>query len=131
MFGDPRHKVSAPTRHTHSVAIRTRSGDTLISQLDLPHVGPGPTKYNLSTLPTSHGMLPMSPSAMLQGGPEPGFGAQTRTCHDPPNVLWLLAKDGSSAYKKELQPTPRVLSSPMCAPPPLLPLRCARGRRRQ
>ena len=130
-FGDPkllRAAAHAP-RNTHSAAIRTRSGDTVISQLDLPQVGPGPCKYNVSTLPTHHGMLPMSPSAMLQGNKGASFmTTQARSCHDPPNVLWLLRADGNGEYRKELQPTPRVLSSPMCVPHATRCLPCPRAR---
>ena len=72
----PRHT------HTHSCAIRTRRGRTLVAQ----HIGssPGATRceYDITTMPTSHGLLPMSPLAMLS---DRGLHAAT-----PPNVQWLL-----------------------------------------
>lgn len=104
------------SRPTHSTAFRTRTGQVVFSPVDRPSVGEGPppTAYNTSTLPTSHGLLPLSPQAMLSsGGAGTGFGTRRRPCNEPPNVLWMLRGDGASEYRAELEPMPRLASPPI------------------
>ena len=113
------------SRPTHSTAFRTRTGQVVFSPVDRPSVGEGPppTAYNTSTLPTSHGLLPLSPQAMLSsGGAGTGFGTRRRPCNEPPNVLWMLRGDGASEYRAELEPKPRLAS-------PVLPCRNSTFRR--
>jgi hypothetical protein len=116
MFAHPREKErAAAARRTHSAAIRTRRGHCLISSLDATTAGAQAAmrEYNLTTRPTSHGLLPMSPKAMLAGRNNAALP------YVPPNVMSLLRSGGHRPRQ-----TPRAASAPLCVrrsptcPPP-------------
>jgi hypothetical protein len=84
MAAQPRTKKQPRAVTTHSGAICTRRGRMLVSQLDADVGGSARCVYDGATMPTRHGLLPMSPLAMLS---DCSSGAAT-----PPNVLWLLQR---------------------------------------
>ena len=105
MSAQPRRKErdAAPRHaHTHSCAIRTRRGRTLVAQRNGSSPGAARCEYDVTTMPTSHGLLPMSPLAMLS---DRGSHAAT-----PPNVQWLLRSHRLNTQASP-QPTKRSPSA--------------------
>ena len=94
----PRQRPAAAQRRTtHSGTICTRRGHMLVSQIEAARGGSAQCVYDTATMPTSHGLLSMSPLALLSD--------RSSNAANPPNVQWLLQtyRTGTKASPKRTE----------------------------